>query len=101
MTQSSVFTLSVATAVLQPLQAAPDSASQPCLDLREQVAALTTRFLSAPITPAAALDYEKALRQLLDEAGRLILQSVFNQIEPDNPQDAPKHMQRDRQDYSR
>ena len=101
MPQSSVLTLSVATAVLGQLQAVLDSSSQPCLDLHQQVAALTAGFLGAPITPAATLDFETALRRLLDECGRLILQSVFNHIEPEDPQDAPKHMQRDRQDYSR
>ena len=85
MTQSSVFPLAVATAVVQQLQAVLDSSSQPCLDLRQQLSALTARFLCAPITPAAALDFETALRQLLDECGRLIVQSVFNQIEPANP----------------
>src|ERR1700719_4579240 len=101
MTQSSVFTLSVATAVVQQLQAILDISSAPCLDLRQQVSALTARFLSAPPTPAATLDFETDLRRLLDECGRLIVESVFNHIEPANPQDAPKHTQRDRQDYVR
>src|SRR4051812_33150216 len=101
MPQSSVFTLTVATAVLGQLQALLDRSSQPCLDLRNQVSALAAQFLSAPITPAATLDFENALRQLHDECGRLILQSVFNQVEPSNPHDAPKHTQRDRQDYAR
>jgi len=101
MTQSSVLALGGATAVLQQLQAVLALASGPCLGLSEQVAALTARFLSAPITPAATLDFEKDLRQLLDECGRLVLQSVFNHIEPEDPRDAPKHTQRDRQDYLR
>ena len=101
MTQSSVLALGVATAVLQQLQAVLALASAPCLALSEQVAALTARFLSAPITPQATLDFEKDLRRILDECGRLVLQSVFNHIEPENPQDAPKHTQRDRQDYLR
>jgi hypothetical protein len=101
MTQSSVLALGVATAVLQQLQAVLAFSSAPCLNLSEQIATLTARFLSAPITPAATLDFEKDLRRLLDECGRLVVQSVFNHIEPENPQDAPKHTQRDRQDYSR
>ena len=44
---------------------------------------------------------ENDLRLLLDECGRQILQTVFNQIEPQDPRDAPKHLQRDRQDYVR
>src|SRR5260370_42139630 len=101
MTQSSVLTIAVATAVLQQLQAVLALSSAPCLCLSEQISTLTARFLSGPITPAATLDFENDLRLLLDECGRLVLQSVVNHIEPSNPQDAPKHTQRDRQDYSR
>jgi hypothetical protein len=93
--------LGVATAVVQQLQAILDTSSAPCLDLRQQVSALTARFLSAPITPATTLDFENDLRRILDACGRLVLQSVFNHIEPEDPQDAPKHTQRDRLDYAR
>jgi hypothetical protein len=101
MTQSSVLALGVATSVVQQLQAVLALASQPCLDLRQQIATCTARFLSAPITPASTLDFENDLRRLLDECGRLLVQSVFNHIEPHSPQDAPKHTQRDRHDYCR
>jgi hypothetical protein len=101
MMQSIVLPVSAATVVLQELQALLALSSAPCLWLREQLDALTTRFLLQPITPAATLDFEKGLRLLLDECGRLVLQSVFNHIEPENPQDAPKHRQRDGQDYCR
>lgn len=101
MTQSSVLALGVATAFVQQLQASLAVSSQPCVDLREQVSALAARFLAGPITPASTLDFETRLQDLLDECGRLILQSVFNHIEPSNPQDAPKHIERDRLDYSR
>ncbi len=104
MTQSSVFALAMASLLVQRVQqlvAALDLSCQPCLDLRERVAALTAPFLRGPVTPATACAFEKDLRQLLDECGRLILQSVYNQIEPEDPQDAPKHAQRDRQEYAR
>ena len=101
MTQSSVLPVVLATAVLGQLQQSLAAAQAPCTALAEQISALTARFLSAPITPAATLAFETALRRLLDECGRLVLQSVFNHIEPESPHDAPKHTQRDRQDYSR
>ena len=101
MAQSSVLALGVATAVLQQLQAVLSLSSVPCLGLSEQVATLTARFLTAPLTPAATLDFENDLRRLLDECGRLVLQTVFNHIEPESPSDAPKHLERDRQDYCR
>jgi hypothetical protein len=91
----------MATAVVQQLQAALALSTAPCLNLSEQIATLTARFLSAPITPAATLDFEKDLRRHLDECGRLVVQSAFNHIEPENPQGAPKHTQRDGQNYCR
>src|SRR4051812_27437187 len=101
MTESSVLTLAVATAVLPQLQAALAASSRPCDSLRDQVSALAARFLCAPITPASTLDFETSLQQILAECGRLVVQAVFNHIEPEDPRDAPKHGQRDRQDYSR
>ena len=101
MTESIVLTLGMATAVVQELQIVLSLSSQPSLCLSEQISTRIARFLSAPITPASTRDFEEDLRRLLDECGRLVLQSVFNHIEPDDPQDAPKHTQRDRQDYLR
>ena len=101
MMQSSVFAMTVATAVLPELQPILVESTQPCLGLSEQIAALISRYLCAPITPASTFAFENDLRKILDECGRLVVQSVFNHIEPDNAQDAPKHRQRDRQDYSR
>jgi hypothetical protein len=101
MTQSSVLALTLATAVLPQLQPARAESAQICLCLSEQISTLLVAFLCAPITPAATLDFENRLRQLLDECGRLVVQATFNRIEPDQPQDAPKHTQRDRHDYAR
>ena len=92
MTQSSVLSLAVATAVLPQLQAALEQSCHPCLSLREQVFALVARFLTAPITPGSTLDFEAALQQLLAECGRLVVQTVVNHIEPEKPQDAPKRL---------
>src|SRR5262245_18467582 len=101
MTQSSVLTLAVATSVLPQLQAALEQTSSPCVSLQQHVSALALRFLSAPITPASTLDFETQLQLLLAECGRQVLESVVNHIEPEDPQDAPRHTQRDRQHYSR
>jgi hypothetical protein len=101
MTQSTVFTLALASTFVQHLQTILDRSCQPCVALREQIAALAARFLRHPITPTTTLDFENALRQLLDECGRQTLEAVFNQIEPENPEDAPKHTERDHQDYAR
>src|SRR3989440_2399311 len=101
MTQSSVLTLALATTVLPQLQEALAQSSRPCLSLQEQVSALLARFLTAPLTPASTLDFETSLQQALAECGRQVVQAAFNHIEPENPQDAPKHTRRDRQDYAR
>src|SRR5437763_13156048 len=69
--------------------------------LIEQVSTLVAGFLCTPIAPAATLDFETSLQRLLAECGRLVVQATFNHIEPENPQDAPKHTQHDRQDYAR
>ena len=71
MIQSSVFALGVTSIFFQQLQAVLDLSSQPCLDLRESIGALTARFLGGPITPAATLVFEKDLRQLLDEPAQV------------------------------
>jgi hypothetical protein len=101
MTHSSVLPLAVATVIAQQLQKVRALAMPPCHQLSELIANRTALFLAAPITPQATLDFEKDLKQLLDACGRLVLESVYNHIEPDNPEDAPKHLERDRHDYSR
>jgi hypothetical protein len=101
MNQSIVLPVAVATVVLQQLQAILAFSTQPCVDLSEAIAALAARFLTEPLTPAATCNFEKSLRELLDECGRLVFQSVVNHIEPPTPRDAPKHIERDGQDYCR
>ena len=101
MSQSMVSALAVATALIQELQPLLALSSQPCLRLSEEIPTLIARYLSGPITPASTFDFENDLRLLLDECGRVVVEIVFNHIEPENPQDAPKHTRRDRQDYSR
>jgi hypothetical protein len=91
----------VTTSVLQQVPPLVEQSSQPCLRLNEQISALTARYLSEPSNPTTTMDFENALRLLLDECGRQIIEAVFNHIEPEHPQDAPKHMQWDRLDYSR
>ena len=101
MTHSSVSSLLLATSVLQQLPPLLALVDAPCQALHHQVSALVARFHAAPPTPASTMALENDLRLLLDECGRQILQTVFNQIEPQDPRDAPKHLQRDRQDYVR
>jgi hypothetical protein len=101
MTQSSVSPRLLATTVLHHLQPLLALAAAPCQNLHHQVSALVARFHATPLTPDSTMAFENDLRLLLDACGQQILQTVFNQIEPQDPQDAPKHVQRDRQDYVR
>src|ERR1035438_7022522 len=80
--KSIVLAVVAATVVFQDLQAILARSRQPCLSLGEQLDALTRCFLCQPITPASTLEFENGLRLLLDECGRLVLQAVFNHIEP-------------------
>lgn len=101
MMQSIVSPLAAAMVLCQELQAIAVLSSQPCHGLREQIDALIARFLLGPINSATTLEFEKDLRKILDECGRLVVESVFNHIEPAAAKDAPKHTQRDGQDYCR
>ncbi len=101
MNHSSVLPLALATPLLQSLHHVLALSAEPCHALRDQVASLIAPFYTTPLTPATTCHFERELRGLLDECGRLILQTVYNHLEPENPQDAPKHSQRDRQDYVR
>jgi hypothetical protein len=99
--QSIVFPLTAATVLSQELQAIGVLSAQPCQCLREQIDVLAARFLLGPTNAVSTLDFEKDLRKILDACGRLVLQSVFNHIEPATVEDAPQHTQRDGQDYCR
>jgi hypothetical protein len=101
MMQSIVPPLAAAMVLSQELQAIVLLSAQPCHALREQIDARTARYLLGPITPEATLEFEKDLRKIFDECGRLHLESVFNNLEHAAAQDAPKHTQRDGQDYCR
>lgn len=101
MNQSTMLPIGLASVVIQQLQVVLSLSSAPCLQLREKIATLTAEFLTQAITPTATLEFEKRLREILDECGRLTLQSVFNSIEPESPEDMPKQTQRDRLDYCR
>jgi hypothetical protein len=101
MNQSTVLPIALTSVVVQQLSFVLGLSAGPCQELSDKVASLTAVYLAQPITPASTFDFENNLRLLLDECGRLVLQSVFNNIEPQCPDDVPKHTQRDRLDYCR
>jgi hypothetical protein len=67
----------------------------------ETIVQLVRAFMSQPVTPQAAWDFENALQDELGEIGRLIVETVYNSLEPDSPDELPKQVEFDGQQYSR
>jgi hypothetical protein len=101
MTHSTVLPLTLATVILGQLHQTAHLAATPCQQLHQHVLQRLALFFAQPLTPLATCDLEHDLQQLLDECGRLILEAVLNHLEPTEAGDAPKHTQRDGQDYCR
>lgn len=59
------------------------------LPVIRQIAELIQQFRTSDITPASAFEFEHALNGLLREIGRLIVQWVYNHLEPDEPDLVP------------
>ena len=58
-------------------------------------------FVTQPITPAATLDFENDLKDSGDECSRQVMEIVLNSIEPDSPEDMPRQVELESQQYSR
>jgi hypothetical protein len=101
MTQSTALPLTLATMIFGQLQNTLDLVASPCQQLHQQLLDRLTSFFTQPPTPQATLDLENDLQRLLVECGRQILEATLNHIEPESPADAPKHCQRQEQDYCR
>ena len=81
MTQSSVLSLAVATAVLPQLQAALEQSCHPCLSLREQVFALVRAHLADELdVDPQAIGEETRFREDL-EADSLDLYTLVQELE--------------------
>jgi hypothetical protein len=69
--------------------------------LAESVSRLVLAFLANPISPQAACDFEKNLRETVRAQLRDILEWTYNQIESEDPQAVPKRLQINNQEYRR
>ena len=67
----------------------------------EGIVQLGQTFLLQPVTPAATWPFENALPDRLRERGRGILEVLSNRLEADDPDEMPKHVEFDRQQFSR
>ena len=67
----------------------------------EEIVQLVQAFLLQPITPEATWHFENAVEDRLRELGRSILEVVYNRLEAADPNEMPKQVEYDRQEYSR
>jgi hypothetical protein len=70
-------------------------------EVSPKIAAAVMAFLGQGVSPQATFQLEKELQRLLREIGRRILETVFNRLEPEDPQSLPKHFTEQQQEYSR
>jgi len=101
MAQSTALPLTLATVIFGQLQNALDLVASPCQQLHQQLLDRLASFFTQPTTPQATLNLEHDLQRLLTECGRQILETTLNHLESGTPADAPKHCQRQGQDYCR
>lgn len=67
----------------------------------ENIGRLVRAFVAQPVTPQAVWDFENALQDELREIGRTTVETVYNALEPDSPDDMPQQVEFDGQPYSR
>ena len=61
----------------------------------------SARFLQSRPSPAAALEFERALAEVTREAARDVVEVVYNALEPDDAGEQPTHVQHDAGEYRR
>lgn len=71
------------------------------LPLIAQVSQVIRTFQTGPVTPAATYAFEIELERLLGESGRVILQAVFNCLEPEDAEQAAPSLDFDDNVYRR
>ena len=101
MQDSNLFGLFLATGIASDLVRISEQTRSVCEPLLEEIGELVVEFLTQPITPQAAFDFETALEDRLREAGRRTVELVFNQIEADDGQSVPPRVEWEGQQYSR
>lgn len=79
-----------------------------CADVRtavsleiEKLVRLVEEFLLRPVTPVAAFDFENALAARVRELARIVVEMVYNRLEPETAAELPKQVKLDGQEYSR
>ena len=69
--------------------------------LWDRIRQLICEFFADPITPWATHEFETTLAYLLRKIGRKVVMWVYNQIEPDDPESAPRRIVFEGETYRR
>ena len=67
----------------------------------ERATRLLSDFLAGSIDPRTAFDFEKSIAELVRELGRLIVEAVYNCLEPDDVRTMPSNVEFDGVPYTR
>jgi len=70
-------------------------------EVSPKITAAVMAFLAQAVSPQTTFELEKKLEQLLREIGRQLLETVFNRLEPEDPEGMPKQFTQQQQEYSR
>jgi hypothetical protein len=101
MRNSNLFGLLLATWVSRDFQEIDDGLRHIREEVGKQMTGVVMAFLGQGVTPQTTFEFEEELERLLREIGRRILETVFNRLEPEDPETLPKHFTRQQQEYSR
>lgn len=81
----SIFLVSVIADGMREVEESLKDVHEAC---QAEIDALAANFLSQPVTPLAAFAFEQALQEILQEAGREVMERVLNACEPESPDEA-------------
>ena len=96
-----LFGLFLGTLVSKDFQQIDEQLRRILEEVSPKITATVMAFLGQGVSPQATFQLEKELERLLREIGRQTLETVFNRLEPEDPQGLPKHFTQQQQEYSR
>lgn len=101
MQNSNLFGLLLATLVSKDFQEIDEELCRIREEMGKQMTGVVMAFLGQGFTPRTTFEFEKELERLLRDIGRRTLETVFNRLEPEDPESLPKHFTQQQQEYSR
>ena len=69
--------------------------------LSQRINQVVLTFLANPVTPSAVHQFERLLETLLRDVGREIVEFAYNRVEPSDPEQMPRRIEVDGQQYRR